>query len=416
MDTSGSDCTRVVLIVSDDENFRSEALSQLKKLTSNSYTILTRAFDELSQHSESALPSMVLIEVGEQEGKIFSQVESVLAQFPNAKIVGTGRFRNVDLVLELVKLGVKDFLKLPFDPSEVDAMLAQLHRTPVSKIRQKSGRIVTMFSPKGGTGATFLTINVGAVLAEAQEAQIAVCDLAPQAGDIATYLNLNSSYTIRDIIDSAQQLDMSLLQGVMLKHPSGLKVLASAREDQDPLGPECVPQLESAFSLLKQAYDIVLVDIGHADPLVTQHVLKVSDLILLIGNADMPSLKSLVLGLNRLMKLQCDPDKVKVLINRFDSKKRLDTKEFEKKTKHPIAYRLPNDYSVCAQAINDGVPIHEVEKNSELAKKITELAGTIAYECLDTNGVPHNGTVEPQPLESLFAHFKKKVGLPEWHF
>jgi len=238
-------------------------------------------------------------------------------------------------------------------------------------------------SPKGGTGVTLLAANLGVSLAQKGSERIGICDLAPQVGDVVTYLDLSASYTLRDLIDNASRLDLSFLEGVTLAHASGVNVLASPRENQEPLNSGCATELQTILSLCRQTYDILLIDAGHTDPALLQLALMQSDLIILVGNSDVPSLKGLVFMLSKLTKLNYDPNKIKVVINRYDARNQLDTKEFEKKTKHPIACQLPNQYSLCIEAINNGLPISKVQKTSNLARKISELAEMI-WELLVT--------------------------------
>ncbi len=383
--------SKTILIVSNEPSFQTQTTLRLKEIDQQSHSFLACPLSDAFEYAEIDQPSLVLIDLSDSEEIDLGVVKKMAAYFPNSKLIGVGNPTNADSVIQLIKFGVRDFLKLPFDTAEIKALLNTSDHEPKFMTPKKLGRIVTVFSPKGGTGVTLLTANLGVSLAQSGPERIGICDLSPQAGDVSTYLDLIPSYTLRDLIDNTPRLDLSFLEGVTLTHPSGVKILASPRENQEPLNSGCLTELQSILSLCRQAYDVLLIDPGHTDDTLLQLALMQSDLILLVGNSDVPSLKGLVFALNKLTKLNYDPNKIKVVINRFDAKNQLDTKDFEKKTKHPVACMLPNQYSLCIEAINNGLPISKLQKSSNLARKISELAEMI-LESAVTNNTWQRGT------------------------
>ncbi len=370
--------SKTILIISDEYSFQTQATLRLKEIDRGSHSFLSCPLSDAFEYAEIGQPLLVLIDLSDYENTDLGVIKKIAAHFSHSKLVGVGNLKDADSVIQLIKLGVKDFVKLPFDTAEIQTLLDHSNFEPKPvRVAKKSGKIVTIFSPKGGTGVTLLASNLGVSLAQSGSEQIAVCDLSPQAGDVVTYLDLTASYTLRDLIDNTPRLDLSFLEGVALSHPSGVKILASPRENQEPLNSGCLTGLQSILSLCRQAYDVLLIDAGHTDDTLLQLALMQSDLILIVGNSDVPSLKGLVFTLSKLAKLNYAPGKIKVVINRFDAKNQLDTKEFEKKTKHSVACQLPNQYSLCIEAINNGLPISKVQKNSNLAHKISELAEMI---------------------------------------
>jgi Flp pilus assembly CpaE family ATPase len=98
---------------------------------------------------------------------------------------------------------------------------------------------------------------------------------------------------------------------------------------------------------------------------------------LLLGNPDVPSLKGLVNLVKKLSSHHFDPEKIKVIINRFNSKNQIDVKEFERMSNHPIAAFLPNNFVLCNDAVNKGESIYQLNPKADLSKKIDELAEII---------------------------------------
>ncbi|OGW85896.1 MAG: hypothetical protein A3C35_06800 [Omnitrophica bacterium RIFCSPHIGHO2_02_FULL_46_11] len=404
--------TKAFVILSDEETFQMAVTLRFNEFASGSHRFITGPLSEAFEYSELDQPLAVLIDLTNYEAEELPALEKICAHFYHSKLVGVGNFKDADALIQLIKLGVKDFLRFPLEAREVQTFLSQLKNLPAQSAPVKSGRIVTIFSPKGGTGVTLLTTNLAASLAQNNGQQVAICDLAPQLGDAATYLALTPEYTLRDLIDNSPRLDESFLEGVLLRHASGAKVLASPRGDQEPLNARCLTEIQTIFSLFKQTCDFLLVDAGHTDHALLQFALMQSDLIILVGNPDMPSLKGLVHTLGWLTKLQYDPMKIKVVINRYNAKNQLDTREFEKRTKHPIAGRLPNQYALCTEAINNGVTIHELQKNSGLAKSIFELAKMIQNSV--AGGTPQNGREQTSDKLANPAQEQKVKRFAKW--
>ena len=393
METSNS-----VLIVTNDDFFSKEADLQFGKFFLNQPSFKVSSFHEVLNYPSEKAPVLILIDLSEAEEFIFSTVKRICARFESSRIVCAGQLSDVSIVLEFVKMGVKDFLKYPFETEELEvlskALMKQLsgHGASATNHSRKAGQIVTVCGPKGGAGVTLLSANMAVALAEkSPELKVVVCDFSPQCGDVATYLNLVPKFTFSDVIENHLFLDESFLEGVLVKHSSGVKVLAASTQSEEAPQKEHVEVIDSVFKLLQQEYDIILVDGGHLEQTLLKFVISNADMVFLAGNPDIVSLKGLINHFNRIKAMQFDPQKIKVVINRYNSKSHIDIKEFEKKTKHPIAVHLPNNYFTCIDAINTGQPLSYVNKKSDLSQKFQDIANIILNQSELSSGTNGNG-------------------------
>lgn len=401
----------LILIATNSDSFFKEASSLFGKFLAPDAKIESVTFHEILNLPKKLAPTAVLIDLSEQEEFVFSQIKRISQHFENSRIVCAGHPADVSLLLEFVRMGVKDFLKLPFEDAEVKNIIDQFS-TPHAHTASKKdkAKIITFFSPKGGAGVTFVAANIGVALASDPKLRVAVCDFSPQCGDVATYLNLVPEYTFRDVLDNNTFIDASFLDGVMLKHATGVRVLPAPKQDQEGPNFQHLNVLESILSLLKKSLDVILVDGGHLDPLLLQYVMSESEMIFLLGNPDVVSLKGLVNVVNRLKIQGFDGSKIKVVINRYNSKSQIDTKEFERKTQHPITAKLPNNYMLCIEAVNTGQPLIQLQEKSDLSRKISDLAQLIR-EASSVKSSPNVIDFEPKsPLwsQSPFALLKKR--------
>ncbi len=402
-----------ILIISENRNFFSEIVDHIKHLTHSSCIPTLSTFEDALLHP---IPSITIIDIEDATENRLKLIQHFCSQSSEIRIVCAGRNMDVDLVLRLVKMGVHDFLKVPFDLNEMTNLLtAPSFETGKSVSRaQRKGRVVMVHSLKGGSGVTLLTINLAIAYSKiAKDQRIAICDFAPQCGDVATYLNLNPEYTVRDLIDNVSKLDHSLLEGTLINHESGIRVLASPLTSQDPLTSHHLTEMQNILQLMKQDYDLVFIDTAHMDHLLLEYILAQTETVILVGNLDVPSLKGLVMELNKLTRLHFDPAKIKIVINRYNSKNQLDIRDFERKTNHVVACKLPNNYVACIESVNTGKPLNLFHAHSEIAKKIIELAQLIHTETENHSA----GHAEKYSGEQVsHGETPRKGGFFEWLF
>lgn len=381
---------KLILIVTNNETFVKEVSGHLNKYGSSNISIKSCRSSEAEAHVSRLAPSVLLIDLINPPESVLTLIQKIRSSTQIPRIIGAGQPPHVSVLMKFIKMGVKDFLNIPFDDEEIKEIIHQLiavpeEGAPKNHQKEKEAKVITFYSPKGGVGVTLLAANLSVVLASHYKKKTVICDLAPQCGDIATYLNLVPHYTVRDIIDNDQLMDASFLEGCLLGHASGVKILAAPTENQDPLTSDNLNVLKSILTLLKKSFDTILIDSSHLAPALLQYVMSDSDLIFLVGNPDVVSLKGLVGSFNKLQAMHYDTQKIKVLINRHNSKSQIDTDEFEKVTLHPIAGYLPNNFMLCIEAVNTGQPIFQIQEKSDLAKKISELAGLILRSSISEN-------------------------------
>src|SRR3954462_13738390 len=217
------------------------------------------------------------------------------------------------------------------------------------------GRIVTVFSAKGGCGKTTLATNMAAALADRGRREVALVDLDLAFGDVAIALQLFPAPTIADAVPLGENLDFGALQSLLTPHSPGLTTLVAPVE---PGTAEGIPAslVSRILEVLRDHYDYVIVD---TPPAFDDHVLSafdLSDVVALIATLDIPALKNLKLTLETMDLLNYPRERWRVVLNRADSKVGLAIHEVEKSLRTPTAAQIPSSRDVPA-AINRGVPI-----------------------------------------------------------
>jgi pilus assembly protein CpaE len=219
-------------------------------------------------------------------------------------------------------------------------------------------------------------------------------------------MNLKPLSTIADLAKNIERLDEILLQEMMIKHPTGVKVLAAPKrlEEAGLLSPS---HLQKTYSLLKAMFDRIVVDLPIAfdEPMFT--TLHYADEILLVTLLNIPSLRNTKRYLEILGRLDYPQDRVRILVNRHSrgAEESLSIKEAAKALGQPIFYSIPNDYKTAISAINQGLPLMDLAPNAAIVKAFDELAHLLDGPPAGKKVSTQTTIEEQKPKKGLLGRF-----------
>jgi pilus assembly protein CpaE len=273
---------------------------------------------------------------------------------------------------------VEDILLLPqLVENVVFAIRKASHaKRAVSAVsRPKVGRVITVFSPKGGTGKTVTATNLATALAKHEQKRTLLIDLDLQFGDASIVLGIEPEKTVFDLVVAPGELDFEKLAGYTTKHPCGLDVLPAPLRPEDA---ELVTEskITRLLEVARECYDSIVVDTSpffHGPMLATLD--RTDELIVLIG-LDVPTLKNVRLALQTLELLSFPAHRARFVLNRANSKVGLSRKEIEAALKVEIANEIPSE-RVVPISVNRGNPAVLAEPGSDYTKAIRALAKSV---------------------------------------
>src|SRR5881296_2428588 len=239
----------------------------------------------------------------------------------------------------------------------------------------RHGKIVTVFSPKGGTGKTVTASNLAAACAKFEGRKTLLLDLDLQFGDAAIMLGIEPDKTIYDLVTAPGELDSEKLAGYTTRHACGLDVLPAPLRPEDA---ELVTEAKLArlLEVARESYDVIVVDTSpffHGPMLAT---LDRTDELLMLCGLDVPTLKNVRLSLQTLELLSFPVDRIKFVLNRANSKVGLKPKEVEAALKTRMHFELPSERTVPL-TVNRGNPAVLADGKSEFSRSVRELAKSL---------------------------------------
>lgn len=237
------------------------------------------------------------------------------------------------------------------------------------------GGLVTVFSTKGGVGKTLVATNLGVALADLGH-RVCLVDLDIEGGDVAVMLSLAPQHTLDDLARFDGNLDQSAVESLLTRHSDRLAVLAAPVQLGTVVSPASVG---AVLDLLKQMFDVVVVDTSGSFDDQALQALDHSDLLVLVGTLDIPALKNLKLAVGTLDLLNYPRDLWRVVLNRADAKVGLSVEEFEKTLGVRSTVTMPTTREVLV-AVNRGEPAVRAYAGRPVGRTLASFAAALSRD------------------------------------
>ncbi|MBA3355221.1 MAG: AAA family ATPase [Pyrinomonadaceae bacterium] len=321
-------------------------------------------------------PSAAIITVGpDNSEKEFTLIKKLVAASPDIAIITAAHDPAPALILSSMRSGAREFLQLPINSDEFHSVLDRIAELCAAgkTTLHKSGRVIAVFSGKGGTGASFFGTN----LAAAMDVPTLLVDLDLQAGDAASFLGLDTKYSIADFAHNRARLDDSLMASLVTPHSSNLAVLAAPLEahEAEDIKPKDVSEI---LHLLRQRYERIVLDLPHTFDPVTVAALDLADDILLVLTLDIPGIRSTRRALKIFDRLDYPRRKIHVVVNRWSKGIDVELKKVETHLGEQLIGFVPNDYHKVMNSINLGEPLVQSDPASKVTIEIKRIAALVS--------------------------------------
>lgn len=244
------------------------------------------------------------------------------------------------------------------------------------------GKVLTVFSTKGGVGKSLMATNTAVALSEAGQ-RVCLIDLDVNSGDVAIMLQLNPSHTINDLIAFNGMIDEGALQSIFTRHSDRLSIVAAPVRLDSP-DHATTDDIGRMIDTLKSMFDFVVIDTSGVFDDNALTALDRTDTIILVATLDIPALKGLKLATGTLDLLNYSRDTWTFVLNRADGKVGLSVDEFESTLGLKSDISLVSSREVLA-AVNRGQALVSAYPSHPNSKAITGFAEKF-IEASDASG------------------------------
>lgn len=379
---------RSIVILSESE----EGHRRIRRVVSHSRDLnVVDAIDfgpETLSSVRSVIPDVVIVDGASGSKADVAFIRALAAVLPTSLIMLVAPDDDMDYVQQALLAGARGFVtQSSAETSLVEALDQMLQLESFRRLqrvqeedelaaRDKEGRLVSVFSAKGGVGCTVIAVNLAVALRKQTGEAVCLFDGDLHFGNVSVLLNLWPQATLGDLLPYTDDLTPELVEEVMLTHPSGVKVLLPppAFEEAEKVSPSLVTRV---VDILKQRYKFVIVDVGARLDSSALAILDSSFRIVLVTTPEVPALHNLRRMLQLTEDLGHPREKVVILGNRFSAGWGIQTTDIAESLGYPISVTLPSDGRLVTQAANRGIPFMMDAPGSSPARAVSELAELI---------------------------------------
>jgi pilus assembly protein CpaE len=343
-------------------------------------------------------PHVVLMDINMPGLDGISASEAITREVPFAQIVMMSVQSEADYLRRSMLAGARDFLTKPFTMDEMISTVRRVYAmsaharaaVPAPQVGvpevvvtapARKGKLVAVYSPKGGVGCTTMAVNVATALCQVDSAaKVAVMDCSFQFGDVKIMLDMRASRSIVDLVESIDEFDVDLLESAMVKDErSGLSALLS------PPKPEMaelvtIEHVRVILEKLKEVFDYVVVDMGSRLQDTELTIFDFADRILLVVTPDLPSISNVRYFFEIVEALDYPRDKILLILNKADPRSGISGRVIENHLKHKMFAEIPLEDRLVLQSVNQGIPfmvMPNIDKRLPLIQKTSAMAQQI---------------------------------------
>jgi pilus assembly protein CpaE len=334
----------------------------------------------LKREEEAGFPQLLVLELDAADpDETFGRIRSVQQTSPTTEIFLTSARMDPQLLLEVLRAGVKEFLTQPLRPDEVQQAFQRFrerHAEAGAVEARRSGKVLAFVGGKSGIGTTTLASSLAAAL-KANGAAVAVVDLNLRGGDIPAFFDINPIRSLRDVDLDLSRLDHAFLADMLTKHGSGVEILPLG--DSDLAGAHISSEsVDRTLKMMRTMFDFVIVDCGHSLDLASFAALALASQVFLVTALTVPVVRRTKRLLDALRGEEgsgLDPSSISLVVNRYADRDELILTEARKVLGLKPQWMFPQDFEAAVDALNGGQPVVLHSPRSVLSKAVQKMAG-----------------------------------------
>ncbi len=331
-------------------------------------------------------PDVILMDINMPDMDGITATEAILRQSPAAQVIMMSVQGETDYLRRAMLAGAREFLTKPISADDLYKSIRHVHKLAATRPRTTAavaatgerspanlGRIIAVFSPKGGVGTSVVAANLAVTIRQQTGKKVALVDANVVFGDLSVILNLRSAKTIIDLAQRVEELDRDLLFDVLVTHTSQVKVLLAP---PDPQRGELVSadHLRAILEALRQEFDYVVVDTPASFQDRTLAVLDMASRIVTLMTLEMHCIRNIKLFLEVADLLEYAREKVVLVLNKASNRTGIRAEEVEKNIQRKLVLQIGDAAQEVTFSINQGVPLVMSKPTHQFTRDLRVLA------------------------------------------
>jgi len=364
-----------------------ESLGRILKQgnSARTVTIHNGGMSKLRAVADQDHPDIILLEGLFHDAADLNPVESVTTQYGNTYVILLCTQQSSDMLINAMRAGVREVLPSPVSQSVLEAAISRAEAKLGLKLAEHKAVVISFISCKGGSGATFLSTNIGCRLGE-QGRKVLLIDLNLQFGEAAmTVYDRKASYDIVQVAHNIARLDATFLNALLEHVTPNFSILAAP--DDPTLYQEVSPEhVDVILNVAITQFDFVLLDVRRNLDDIMIKALDRSDKIFLVVQTLLPYVRNA----NRMMavfrSLGYQAEKIEVLVNRYWKNDEIGLNQLQTSIGKFKMHTIPNGYKEVAKAINLGLPLASVARSGVVFKAVCDIADSLQPRTNESQG------------------------------
>jgi pilus assembly protein CpaE len=389
---------KTLVVVVDDTDESREMILRMLQFDSNIEVIGTaKTGIEAIEAAQKLKPDVMIMDINMPDMDGITATEAIRKKIPYIQVVILSVQSDANYMRRAMLAGARDFLTKPplideltsairragamaqeerLKASQTYASTGPLPNIPGGLAPGVTGKIIVVYSPKGGCGTTTIVTNLAIALKDANN-KVALVDSNFMFGDVAVFFNEHGKNNVLDLIDRAGDLDIDIISDVMIKNKlTGIDILAAPNQSQF-VDTGIGESFSKILTFLQGLYDYIIID---TTPYLTEAVqssLDIADYIVLLTIQDIPAIKNTNQFLALADASGIGRDRIIFAMNRYDKRISISPERIGESLKLPFAVTIPLDDRTISYSVNRGVPFLIENKGLPAAKAILLLAEQI---------------------------------------
>lgn len=337
-------------------------------------------------------PHVVVVAIDADLEKACKAIERLAKEMPDIAIMAISKRDDGQAILKALRAGAKEFLTMPFGVDTLSEVLRKLEKTgktqhspTIGVVKKEKTLVISFLGSRGGVGCTSLSVNLAATLAADPHNKVVLVDLDLALGDADIALDLIADYTLSDLVENIDKLDMTFLNRSLSKHSTGLALLPHPLNVSDATM-ITEDHLKRIISLLGACHTHLVLDLSKSLRPTDICALAMSDFIFLVVQLEITSIRNTIRLLSTLDADGRLGPRVKLVLNRVGMVTDISREKAAELLGRPFFWEIPNDHKIMMESRNSGTPMVKSAPVSKIQHNFSDFADAICSKTKANKG------------------------------